>query len=87
MAGKFMDTTSSDMDKVKAALERHDLAELRAMGHHIKAAAAMVGAAHLAELCRALEGSPDDLNVARKLVNEMSAQLAEIEGHINAEFP
>jgi len=32
------------MDKVEAALEQNDLAQLRAMGHHIKLPAVLMGA-------------------------------------------
>ncbi len=87
MAHRFMDSTRQDMEKVKAALQRNDLAELRALGHHIKAPAAMVGAAAFAESCRALEEHPDDMEKARELVGRMSGLLAQIEAQIKAEFP
>ena len=87
MAYKFIDCTRQDMDKVSAALERSELPRLKEMAHHIKAPAAMVGAAGLADLCRELEANHDDLERAREVVARMHALFAEIEVQIEAQLP
>jgi len=86
MAHKFMESARQDMDKVQAALNNHDLAELRALGHHIKSPAAMMGAAGLADLCRTLETNQEGLDRARELVSKMLEVLAEIDRRIQAHF-
>jgi len=59
---------------------------MRAMGHHIKSSAVMMGAADFTDLCRALETNPDDMNRARELMRQMQALMAEVEGQIEAQF-
>jgi len=86
LAYKFLDTTRQDMDKVAAALAGNDAAQLKAMGHHIKSPAAMMGAMGFAELCRALEINAEDKDKARELVRQMQVLFAEIEGQTKAEF-
>jgi len=86
LAYKFLDTTRQDMDKVAAALAGNDAAQLKAMGHHIKSPAAMMGAMGFAELCRALEINAGDPDKARELVRQMQVLFAEIEGQTKAEF-
>jgi two-component system sensor histidine kinase/response regulator len=86
LALKFSQSTRADQEKLDNALEQQDAAQVRALGHHIKSPAAMIGAMGLADLCRALENIGDDLGGAHGLMRQLWEQLAAIEAQIEKKF-
>jgi CheY-like chemotaxis protein len=86
---KFLASARQDMAEVEAALERGDVAALRALGHHIKSPARMAGAIGLADLCQALEDhgkSGASLGQIEGLISQMRALLERIGEQIVKEF-
>ncbi len=70
-----------DLAKIAAATERQDMAEVRAIGHHMLTSVVMIGAKGLTGLCRLLANAKDGENMeqVRKIASQLSPLLERIE--------
>jgi CheY-like chemotaxis protein len=75
---KFLASTRQEMVKIEVAIACNDLKAIKALGHHIKGSAGMIGAVTLTNLCSTLEeqgvhgASREEV---RNILNQMNAQL------------
>ena len=86
---RFLASARKDMAEIESALERGDLMALRALGHHNKSPARMVGAMGFANLCQALEGhGKNEMNImqAQGIVSQMRPLLDRINEQVDKDL-
>jgi len=81
-AVKFLHSAQEGVEKISAAVSRHEFDALSALGHRIKSSARTVGAIDFANLCQALEQPRLRLHQAESIVSEMRRLLALIEKQV-----
>jgi signal transduction histidine kinase/CheY-like chemotaxis protein/CHASE1-domain containing sensor protein/HPt (histidine-containing phosphotransfer) domain-containing protein len=84
----FLGAARDSLAEMDAALAAADLAQLSELGHRTKSAARAVGAMQFGNLCMALEQVRNDpgTGTAARLVQQLHAMLAVLEGHIEQEL-
>ncbi|MYM39295.1 CHASE domain-containing protein [Duganella qianjiadongensis] len=77
----FLDAARDGLGELDAALAQNDSAQLAELGHRIKSSARAVGAMRFGALCLELEQlrHQADLVLARQLVQQLHAMLAQLE--------
>lgn len=85
----FLALARKDMLEIEVALQRNDVDALRALGHHNKSPARMVGAIGFSNLCQALEDhgkNGEGLEQVRDIVSQMRSLLERINEQINKDM-
>jgi CheY-like chemotaxis protein/HPt (histidine-containing phosphotransfer) domain-containing protein len=74
-------------DALGAAIARHDVVEVRRIGHTIKGGCGMAGARQAARLGELLEAESDELNNSAAIQIELKAAQENLERMLEVEFP
>lgn len=74
-------------DALGAAVARHDVVEVRRIGHTIKGGCGMAGARQAARLGELLEAESDELNNCAAIQVELKAAQENLERMLEVEFP
>jgi CheY-like chemotaxis protein len=74
-------------DALGAAVARHDVVEVRRIGHTIKGGCGMAGARQAARLGEMLEAESDELNNCAAIQIELKAAQENLERMLEVEFP
>ncbi len=84
----YLEEAPGQLERLQAALERSDGAELARVAHALKSASYNVGATRLGETCRDLErlGKAGDLVAAPKLVSAISGLYQRVDPLLRAEM-
>ena len=74
-------------DALGAAIARHDVVEVRRIGHTIKGGCGMAGARQAARLGELLEAESDELSNSTAIRHELKAAQENLERMLEVEFP
>jgi CheY-like chemotaxis protein len=74
-------------DALEAAIARHDVTEIRRIGHTIKGGCGMAGARQAARLGEMLEAESDELNNSAAIRVELKTAQENLERMLEVEFP